>query len=235
VLGALARDVRAALDRGGRQPGVLGPAAQDDLPEARHDRAGGAADAGAVGVDRQLAPGERLQALLGGDRVDRGAGLLGLGGVLRQEGRADRRTGPASGSSTPCSASTARRNASGTWVRMPAPSPVSGSLPEAPRCSRLRSAVRPCSTVSWRDAPGDVGQEGDAAGVVLVRRVVQALGVREGRSVHGKGLSPGDDVCGAHLRPGTTLALLQMSTRLQHQDLGPGLPDRPPDEPECPQ
>src|SRR4051794_14763623 len=32
---------------------------------------------------------------------------------------------------------------------MPAPSPVSGSAPEAPRCSRLRSAVRPCSTRSW--------------------------------------------------------------------------------------
>ena len=35
----------------------------------------------------------------------------------------------------------ARRTRSGTCSRMPAPSPVSGSAPVAPRCSRLRSAV----------------------------------------------------------------------------------------------
>ena len=38
----------------------------------------------------------------------------------------------------------ARSSASGTWVRMPAPSPEFGSEPAAPRWSRLCSAVRPC-------------------------------------------------------------------------------------------
>lgn len=50
---------------------------------------------------------------------------------------------PAAGSSNPA---TSRRNASGTWDRMPAPSPESGSAPVAPRCSRLRSTVSACST-----------------------------------------------------------------------------------------
>jgi hypothetical protein len=44
---------------------------------------------GAVGVDGQLAPGQDPQALLGGDRLDGGAGGGGLGLVLRQEGGAD--------------------------------------------------------------------------------------------------------------------------------------------------
>ena len=35
----------------------------------------------------------------------------------------------------------------GPGCRMPAPSPESGSAPEAPRCSRLSSTVRPCSTI----------------------------------------------------------------------------------------
>ena len=51
---------------------------------------------------------------------------------------------------------TPRRNASGTWVRMPAPSPESGSAPEAPRWSRLRSAVSAWSTISWVATPDRV-------------------------------------------------------------------------------
>src|SRR5436190_447002 len=52
---------------------------------------------------------------------------------------------PAAGSSAP---SSARKSASGTCTRMPAPSPVWASAPEAPRCSRLASAVSARSTVS---------------------------------------------------------------------------------------
>ncbi len=57
---------------------------------------------------------------------------------------------PASGSSNPA---TSRRNASGTWDRMPAPSPESGSEPVAPRCSRFRSTVSACSTRVWVASP----------------------------------------------------------------------------------
>lgn len=57
---------------------------------------------------------------------------------------------PASGSSNPA---TSRRNASGTWDRIPAPSPESGSDPVAPRCSRFRNTVRACSTSVWLASP----------------------------------------------------------------------------------
>ena len=45
-----------------------------------------------------------------------------------------------------------RRNASGMWSRMPAPSPVPSSAPMAPRCSRRRRAVSACTTISWLDS-----------------------------------------------------------------------------------
>src|SRR3954471_384216 len=54
---------------------------------------------------------------------------------------------PAGGSFTPCLAISSRRNRSGIWIRMPAPSESLGSQPTAPRCVRLRSTVRPCSTM----------------------------------------------------------------------------------------
>ena len=57
------------------------------------------------------------------------------------------------GSTTPCSASTARKNSSGIWVRIPAPSPESGSAPEAPRCSRFSSAVMACWMTMWDFSP----------------------------------------------------------------------------------
>ena len=55
---------------------------------------------------------------------------------------------PAGGSSMPRSPASRLKKASGIWVRIPAPSPVSGSLPLVPRCSRLRSTSSPSSTVS---------------------------------------------------------------------------------------
>ena len=49
--------------------------------------------------------------------------------------------------------STARKNSSGSWRSMPAPSPVSGSAPAAPRCSRFSSAVSARSSVSCDGDP----------------------------------------------------------------------------------
>ncbi|MEY4010178.1 MAG: hypothetical protein RLZZ93_870 [Actinomycetota bacterium] len=57
---------------------------------------------------------------------------------------------PAGGRSNPA---VARMNASGTWMRIPAPSPVSASAPVAPRCSMLVRAVRPSVTISLLFAP----------------------------------------------------------------------------------
>src|SRR5262245_46931437 len=54
---------------------------------------------------------------------------------------------PSGGSLTPCFDIASRRNLSGIWISSPAPSESFGSQPTAPRCVRLRSTVRPCSTI----------------------------------------------------------------------------------------
>ena len=84
------------------------------------------------------------------------------------------------GRSKPTSRATSRRNASGTWIRMPAPSPELVSAPAAPRWSRLSSAVMPLRTMSWLASPGQRRDERHAARVVLVGGVVEALGRRVG-------------------------------------------------------
>ncbi len=60
---------------------------------------------------------------------------------------------PAGGSVTPWRAISSRRKWSGIWVRMPAPSPISGSAPTAPRWSRLSRICRPCSMMRWLFLP----------------------------------------------------------------------------------
>ena len=52
---------------------------------------------------------------------------------------------PSSGSSK---SQTARRKRSGTWIMIPAPSPLFCSAPAAPRCSRFSRAVMALSTMS---------------------------------------------------------------------------------------
>src|SRR5665648_329532 len=47
-------------------------------------------------------------------------------------------------------------NASGTWVRIPAPSPLSASAPTAPRWSRFARAVSAASTMSRPGVPRSV-------------------------------------------------------------------------------
>src|SRR5262245_45866135 len=41
------------------------------------------------------------------------------------------------------------RNAWGIWIRIPAPSPVLTSHPQAPRCSKFLSTVRAWLTIAW--------------------------------------------------------------------------------------
>ena len=45
------------------------------------------------------------------------------------------------------------KNSCGIWIRIPAPSPVSGSQPQAPRCVRLIRIWSPCSMMSWDFSP----------------------------------------------------------------------------------
>ena len=58
---------------------------------------------------------------------------------------------------------------------MPAPSPVFFSQPQAPRCSRFTRIWIACCDEVVRFAALEIDDEADAAGIVLVPRVVQAL------------------------------------------------------------
>ncbi len=64
---------------------------------------------------------------------------------------------------------------------MPQPSPIFGSAPTAPRWSRFFRIARPCSTMAWRLAVLHVGDEADAAGILLACGIVEALRGRQGR------------------------------------------------------
>ena len=132
-----------------------------------------------------VAPAEHLQALAGGDLLDAGAsGGLRLG-VAGQEpdaggvgaGRRERRSRPPPGGS-----------ASGTWMRIPAPSPTFTSALVAPRWSRLHSELQAELHHAVRGAAVQVGDEGHAARVVLEARVVEALlGGQHQLSIPGSG------------------------------------------------
>ena len=45
------------------------------------------------------------------------------------------------------------RSSTGSWIRMPAPSPLLGSAPAAPRCSRFSSARTPSDTIECERRP----------------------------------------------------------------------------------
>ena len=149
-------------------------------PSARRRRAGGRSACSSraacarrgravTGTSRQP---RTAQALLGGDLARCAASAARALGRRRRAGRpCRRRTRRPRGRST---STTARRKASGTWVRMPAPSPTSGSAPVAPRWSRLRSAVERVLDDVVAGAPAHRRHEGHTAGVVLVLAAVQA-------------------------------------------------------------
>ena len=82
---------------------------------------------------------------------------------------------PRAGSPKPAASATLRRNLSGVWISMPAPSPVASSEPAAPRCVRRHRTVgRLLDDVVTR-GPLEVGHEADAARVVFEGGIVEAL------------------------------------------------------------
>ena len=60
---------------------------------------------------------------------------------------------PGAGSVIPIRWHSLSRKACGSWVRMPAPSPVSGSAPAPPRCSRLHRMSRAWVTILCERLP----------------------------------------------------------------------------------
>ena len=100
---------------------------------------------GAV-VGRHVAPAEEPLPFFGDDRARTAAWIASrVAGVARQEDQAGavlaRPAAAAPGA-------TLRRNVSGIWTRMPAPSPVLTSQPHAPRCCRFISTWSACATIA---------------------------------------------------------------------------------------
>ena len=96
-----------------------------------------------------------------------------------------RRIGRPAASSTPCLAISSRKNWSGIWIRMPAPS-------LALRVGAHRAAVGQVlqdQQALLDDGVAflafDVGDKADAAGIVFVGGVVQTLWLRKAGLVHG--------------------------------------------------
>ena len=112
-----------------------------------HSRAVRPTRSGVTGTSRQA---RTRRPSLGGDLLDAGLGRGALVGVVGQVGHADGVRARRAAGRHP---GRRGRSASGTWVRMPAPSPTSGSAPVAPRWSRLRSASRAWTTMSWPAVP----------------------------------------------------------------------------------
>ena len=153
-----------------RCPQGCAPGRHEQLLEVGHVGPGQVAQRSS----RRSAPGAsraRVRSLLGGDLLDAG---LGLGGRSGSVGRKALPTAYA-----PCRGSrkstSPRRKASGICSSMPAPSPVLGSEPVAPRWSRLRSASRPWRTIVVAGHAGQRRDECDTAGVVFERGIVEAL------------------------------------------------------------
>ena len=143
MLGPLAQAERPPVQV---KPGLAGIAGDEQLGHGREGRQRALAAGGLVAGD--VPPAEHAQALQRGDPLHVLAGLVRAARVA-PSGPGGRKASPAAyepagGSAKP---QTARNSSSGIWVRMPAPSPVSGSAPLAPRWSRLRSTVSAWATV----------------------------------------------------------------------------------------
>ena len=171
----------------GRRPaspaGSRAPATDEQLPEHRLD--GHRAAARAAGRRSARRASRAPAALPRATMRSKSASICRARGRRRAAGRrARRRSCRSGGSAMPSRAVSRRRNRSGIWIRMPAPSPVLASQPHAPRCSRLMSTCSACSTIACERWPLMCTTKPDAARVVLVARVVEALGGRESWDVH---------------------------------------------------
>ena len=79
---------------------------------------------------------------------------------------------PSGGRLTPCLPISSRKNWSGIWIRMPAPSPASGSAPDRAAMGQVLQDQQAVLDDRVALLALDVRDEADAAGVMLVRRIV---------------------------------------------------------------
>ena len=115
--------------------GAVLAAADDRLADHRHRVEHRLAEP--VGVGRHVAPADQRLAFLGDEPLEMGDGEFARRLVLRQEAHRDGIVAGRRQRSGRRAPAQSRNSASGIWIRMPAPSPSSGSAPTAPRWSRL--------------------------------------------------------------------------------------------------
>ena len=169
MLDPLADDEHLAVEVDAGGAGGIG---DEQLLEAGHHRPRAGAEAvGSTGTSRQpstrAGPRRRRS-----PRSPPAPSRRSPGWPAGTPGRPRRRPSAGSGEAGDRSA----RKRCGTWMRMPAPSPVSASAPVAPRCSRLHSAPMPMRHQLAAAHAVDVGDERDATGVVFEPGVVQTRG-----------------------------------------------------------
>ena len=82
---------------------------------------------------------------------------------------------PTAGSVRPCRPQARRRNASGSWIRMPGAVALQRIGARRAAMGEVLEDRSPCVTIAWVLLALDVGDESEAAGVVLVGGVVQTL------------------------------------------------------------
>ena len=153
VLDAAANDVELAFESAlragaGARSGVL---PDEHLPDDRLAPARGGSQPAAVGGD--VPPAQQGLALFVDDAGDQ---LFDPPPFVRPswQKKHARAVLPLRGRVNPSAAVSRRRNRSGIWSSSPAPSPVSGSHPQAPRWSRLTRSREPDRRACASAAPG---------------------------------------------------------------------------------
>ncbi len=132
VRDALAEHVRTTVEvDAAERLAARGHAGDEQLTEPRHHRPGHRTEVGAVRVDGQLSPADQREALVGDDLLDVELAASAAASASAGRNAMPVAYSPAGGRSK---STTARNRPSGTWTRMPAPSPVwPSSAPFAPR------------------------------------------------------------------------------------------------------
>ena len=167
---------------------LLRPGARADEQLADHRPAGAGDLAGLGRVDRHVAPAEQSLTLCSAPCARAAARGVARGAILRrQEAHQHAVVAGRRQLEARRLARTARR---GICIRIPAPSPVFGSAPAAPRCSRFSSAVIARETTSWVGRLSNRGDHPHAAGVVLEARVVETDGLWRLCAVRWHGSAP---------------------------------------------
>ncbi len=133
----------------------------------------------AAPFDRSVAPAEHGEAFLADDALDDAFALQALLRLHRQEHHADAVFACRRQREARACAHSRAKNLCGIWIRTPAPSPVSGIAAASAAMRQIDQNLNALDDDVVRFVTVDVGNEADAAGIVLIAGVVETLACRE--------------------------------------------------------